>query len=361
MDCTQTDWLSNKEYLEHFRKKVAQQRVPLSGSLDLTHRCNLRCVHCYLGDQRSIRKDSKAELSTAQWMSIMDDLREAGCLHLLITGGEPLLRRDFEEIYRHAKSNGFLVTVFTNGTLVTDSILKIFDDLPPRAVEISLYGATPATYERVTGIRGSYAQCLEGIQGLLDRQINLSLKTILMTLNRHEFYDMENKAKEYGVKFRFDAAIFPCFNNDKGPIRLRVTPEEVIEKEFSDTDRSQKWKDYFDRTKGFAVSDTLYNCGAGVTMFHVDPYGNLQPCLMAIGYKYNLLGGDFLTGWHDVMPLMRRKKAGAAYVCNECEKRTLCGFCPAFSRLENSAEDVYSKYLCAVGQLRFQAVQHTCI
>jgi radical SAM protein with 4Fe4S-binding SPASM domain len=165
-------------------------------------------------------------------------------------------------------------------------------------------------------------------------------------------------AKEYGVKFRFDAAIFPCFNEDKGPLGLRVTPEEVIEKEFSDRDRAQEWKNYFERTKGFSVSETLYNCGAGLTTFHIDPYGNLQPCVMTIDYQYNLLEGDFLAGWNDVIPLMRDKKAGAAYRCNQCEKRTLCGFCPPFSRLEKGTEEAYSEYLCALGQLRFEAVQH---
>jgi MoaA/NifB/PqqE/SkfB family radical SAM enzyme len=209
MDCAQTDWLSDKEYVQHFNRKVAEQRVPLYGSVELTHRCNLRCVHCYLGDKASVRGDGKQELDTAQWISIIDEIAEAGCLNLLITGGEPLLRKDFSEIYCHAKKNGLLVTVFTNGTMITEEILELFQDLPPRAVEISLYGATAATYEKITGIKGSYDQCLRGIQSLLDYGINLKLKTILMTLNRHEFYDIENMAKEYGVEFRFDAAIFP--------------------------------------------------------------------------------------------------------------------------------------------------------
>jgi radical SAM protein with 4Fe4S-binding SPASM domain len=357
MECAQTEWLSDKEYLQQFNRMVAEQRVPLSGSIDLTHRCNLRCVHCYIGNQASVRGNGKQELDTAQWISIIDQITEAGCLNLLITGGEPLLRKDFKEIYCHAKRSGLLVTVFANGTMVTEEIIELFQDLPPQAIDISLYGATAPTYEKITGVEGSYGQCLKGIQSLLDHRINLKLKTILMTLNRHEFYDIEEMAKEYGAKFRFDAAIFPCMNGDKSPLGLRVSPEEAIEKEFSDNDRSRQWKDFFERMQGFTLPDTLYNCGSGLTSFHIDPYGHLQPCLMVTGLQYDLLDGSFMEGWRDVIPRIRERKAGAAYGCNKCERMTLCGFCPGFFELENGVEDIYSKYLCELGQYRFKAIR----
>jgi MoaA/NifB/PqqE/SkfB family radical SAM enzyme len=335
MECAQTDWLSNKEYLQQFNRKVAEQRIPLSGSIELTHRCNLRCAHCYIGNQACVRGNGKQEL---------------------ITGGEPLLRKDFKEIYCHAKTKGLLVTVFTNGTMVTEKILELFQDLPPRAVEISLYGATAQTYEKITGIKGSFERCLKGIQSLLDHRINLKLKTILMTLNRHEFYDIETMAEEYGVKFRFDAAIFPSLNGDKTPLGLRVSPEEVIEKEFSNGDRSREWKDFFERMQGFSLPERLYNCGTGLTSFHIDPYGHLQPCLMVANLRHDLLEGSFVEGWRDVIPRVRERKAGAAYSCNTCDKMTLCSFCPGFFELENGAEEILSEYLCALGQCRFEAI-----
>jgi radical SAM protein with 4Fe4S-binding SPASM domain len=359
MECAQTDWLSDKEYLQQFNRKVAEQRVPLFGSIDLTHRCNLRCVHCYLGGKAGARGNGKQELGTDQWISIIDEITDAGCLYLLITGGEPLLRKDFKEIYCHAKANGLLVTVFTNGTMVTEEILELFQDLPPRAVEISLYGATAPTYEKITAVKGSYGQCLKGIHSLLDHRINLKLKTILMTLNRHEFYDMETMAKEYGAKFRFDAAIFPSMDGDKAPLGLRVSPEEAIEKEFSDGDRSRQWKYFFERMQGLSLPDTLYNCGTGLTSFHIDPYGRLQPCLMVTNLRYDLLEGSFREGWLDVIPRVRERKAGAAYSCNQCEKMALCGFCPGFFELENGAEHIYSEYLCALGKCRFDAIDRS--
>lgn len=358
MECTQvqTPRLTNEEYLREFNKKVAKRRIPFSGNLALTHRCSVRCIHCYLGEEVSARGNMGKELNTLQWKTIIDEITGAGCLYLLITGGEPLLRNDFKEIYSHAKTNGLLVTLFTNGMLINDRILELFRELPPKALEITLYGATPGTHERITGVKGSYKKSLQGIRKLIRQKTNVRLKTILMTHNRHEFFDMENLAGELGVKFRFDAAVFPGLNGDKNPIRLRVPVEEAIEKEFSDSDRRQQWKDFFLKMRELPVQDYLYQCGAGLTHFHIDPYGNLQPCLMVTDLKYNLVKNSFSRGWNEVMPLIRERKPGSNYSCNNCKKRALCGFCPAFFKLENNTEDICSQYLCTMGQQRYEKI-----
>ena len=355
MDCPQSEHLGTVEYLEQFNRKVAQQRVPLTGSIELTHRCNLHCVHCYLGG-RSSRASEHQELTTAQWLSILDQAMEAGCLYLLITGGEPTLRRDFAAIYRHAKQLGLLVTVFTNGTSISDEVIDLFADLPPRQVEISLYGATAETYERITGVRGSFERCMAGIRRLLDAHLHVGLKTILMTLNRHELCAIEQMAEDLGVKFRFDAAIFPCFNGDRTPVELRVPAREAVAMEMADGERLRKWRDFFHRQSAIAPAQTLYQCGAGTMAFHVDPFGNLRPCSMVREPSCNLLSHSFRTGWGTVIPRLHEKKARAGFSCNRCEKRALCGYCPAFFALESGAEDVRSEYLCAIGQRRYEAI-----
>ncbi len=347
--------MSNRKFIEEFNRKAAELRIPLSGSIDLTHRCNLRCIHCYLKGQR--KHSTREEMDADKIRFLLDEVTEAGCLHFLLTGGEPLLRRDFPEIYSHAKKNGLIVTVFTNGTLITDTVLHLFEELPPRIVEISLYGATARTYEKITGIEGSFDKCLNGIKRLLDHNIKVGLKTILMSVNSHEFFDIENIAKGFGVKFRFDAAIFPGADGDKFPMTLRVSPADAVEKEFSDSDRLSNWEEYFERSRRQSPSDKLYNCGAGVTGFHIDPYGNLQPCLMTTRIKYDLLNGSFLEGWCGTIADLLHKKAGDLY-CSRCEKRHLCGFCPAFSEMENGKEDVRSEYLCSIGNHRYRFIKN---
>lgn len=358
MECreTQTPGLTNVEFLWEFNKKAAQLRIPLSGNLALTHRCSVRCVHCYLGEEVSARENIHKELDTRQWKRIIDEITRAGCLYLLITGGEPLLRKDFKEIYSHAKTNGLLVTLFTNGMLINDDILEFFHRFPPRAVEITIYGASQGIHERITRVKGSYEKTWAGINKLIRQKINVRLKTILMTLNRHEFFDMQNMAGELGVKFRFDAAVFPRLNGDKSPLKQRVPVEDAIEKEFSDENRCREWKEFFMKARDLPTQDYLYQCGAGMTHFHIDPYGNLKPCLMISDLDYNLVNGDFPTGWKEVMPHIKKRKPGNDYKCNQCQKRALCGFCPAFFKLENDAEDICSQYLCIMGQQRFEKI-----
>jgi radical SAM protein with 4Fe4S-binding SPASM domain len=346
-------------FIRDFNKKSEKLRIPISGSIDLTDRCNLRCIHCYLRQTSDPQGSGVYEMNTRKILSLIDEITGAGCLYFLITGGEPLLRKDFPEIYSHAKKNGLILTVFTNGTLLTDRVIDLFGDLPPRVVEISLYGATAATYEEIAGVPGTYEKCLKAVRRLLERKISVGLKTILMTANRHEFKDIEAIAREFGVKFRFDAAIFPCLNGDRSPLMLRVPPEEAVEKEFSDKSRARKWGDFFERTHGqLPDNDSLYNCGAGITNFHIDARGNLKPCMMISDMTFDLLHGSFLQGWHGIIAGIRQKKAGNASACNRCEKRHLCGFCPAFSKLENGAEDHYSQYLCSVGSFRFMQVKN---
>jgi radical SAM protein with 4Fe4S-binding SPASM domain len=299
------------------------------------------------------------ELKTEQILSLLDEITEAGCLFLLITGGEPLLRKDFPRIYTHAKQNGLIPTVFTNGTLITKSVAALFRKFPPYSVEISLYGATATTYEKITGVKDSYALCIKGIQLLLKNNINVQLKTMLMTLNSHELCAMEEMAHNLGVRFRFDAALFACLNGDKTPLSLRVSPEDAVQKEFSDPVRYREWQDYDKRHKDKYVEENLYVCGAGSTNFHIDSYGYLQPCLMTHTIRYNLFDGNFLSGWYNIYERIREKKVRQDFPCKGCEKVAFCNYCPAFFLLENGEEDSRSEYLCRAGSLRHARLHHT--
>lgn len=330
-------------------------RVPLSGALEVTHKCNLRCAHCYVGPARySVQQD---EMGKEQIFRLLDEICDAGCLHLLITGGEPLMRPDFCEIYEHAKRKGMILTVFTNGTLITRKILDLFSDLPPKVAEISLYGATPETYEAVTGIQGSYRSCIRGIENLLGRGINVALKTMLMSVNSHEFYEIERIAKSYGVKFRFDAALFPRFDQDRFPISLRVPVEEAIDKEFSDVNRLTEWKTFIGRNRTANTGDRLYSCGAGVSSFHIDAEGFLMPCLMVRHFKYDLRSGRFDEGWQ-TMAHLGDIKAANGHRCLDCSTNAFCDYCPAFFLLEEGDENLPSDYLCRLGKARSSVVMN---
>ncbi len=350
---------TSTEFMNNLYRKASEQRIPMNGSFEITHRCNLRCKHCYLGSQDVVHANAAdQELDTKTICKIIDEITTAGCLQLLITGGEPLVRKDFLEIYQHAAQSGLIIRLFTNGTLISDKIIKELQAMPPRETEITLYGATAETYENVTGVPGSYKRCMQGIEKLLAAKIPLKLKTMLLNLNQHEFHDMEQFADNLGLGFRYDSAVQPCLNGDKAPLTYRVTPDEIVAIDFADKGRCVGWQEQYEKYGGVFVSDKLYNCGAGRMGFHIDPCGNLMPCMTAVHYKYNLLQGSFEDGWNNFIPKeFLAKLAPKNFGCQKCPKQFLCNFCPAFFYLENESETERSEYLCQIGHQRYQAIQ----
>lgn len=357
MACPQTEWLSNEAFLRKFNRKAREARIPVQGSFEITRRCNLNCAHCYLGGHSSGADQKRSELTTDQVLAVIDQMAAAGCLFLLLTGGEPLLRRDFAQIYTHARSKGMMVTVFSNGTLIDSEAIALFKKYPPYQVEISLYGATPGVYERITGVRGSFQRCLAGIEALQASGVRFGLKSILMRQNCEEMVEIEKLAMDYCGRFRFDAAIFPTIKGDPSPMAYRVEPARVVNLEMANTGRRAEWREFLERYKDFQASDNLYQCGAGMTLFHVSASGDLQPCMMASGYGHDLLHSGFAAGWKGFAENFRNRKAPPSYQCNDCDKMMLCNFCPAFFNLETGSEAVASDYLCRLGHERYKSLK----
>ena len=252
-------------------------------------------------------KQSEKSLS-----NIIDEIADAGCLFLLFTGGDPFLREDFIDIYCYAIMRGMIVTVFTNGSLVSDEIVEVFKKFPPREVGISVYGVTPETYQSITGQKDGFEKTIAGIDKLFKQGIRIQLKTILMTKNQHEFDLIKKIAEDRKLNFRFDALIFPCLGGDQSPLKFRVSPETVVEKNLSSPERRDQWKNYYRRMKDFSLSDILYGCGAGLNSFHVNPAGELSPCIMTGHISYNLLEGSFTDGWENTIPKIKEKNYSAS-------------------------------------------------
>jgi radical SAM protein with 4Fe4S-binding SPASM domain len=337
-------------------ERAIARRVPLSGSIAMTHRCHLRCVHCYLGDERSARPP-QGELGTEFWLSVIDQVADAGCLNLLMTGGETLLRPDFPAVYERARRRGMLVTVFTNGTLIGERLVRLFQEFSPDLVEITLYGGSPETYERVTEIPGSFERCLRGLDALLAGRIRTALKAMVLAENRHEVEAMRRIASERGLAFRLDAALFPAWDGDHSPLDHRIPPEEAVAIEMRDTTFHDRASEYFNKMRGQQPPDQqLYSCMAGLTGFHVDPRGMLLPCLMVSTHGYDLRHGSFRTGWDEVLRGFTEQKVVPGYECHRCETRFLCGLCPAQAAMESGSPYGRSEYLCRLGDLRRRAV-----
>ena len=355
MSCLAAD-LNDARWTVDFRACAAKARRPIAASLELTRRCNLRCAHCYLGDQAEQHRLRDQERGTEAVKAALSEWVEAGCLYLLLTGGDPMLRADFAGIYRHARELGMVVTVFCNGTLVTGEIVSLFRELPPRKVEISLYGATAPTHEAVTGIPGSHARAWEGIRRLQAGGIRVVLKTLLLKANLSEFEAMERQAAEVGAGFRHDAAIFPCLHGgSRAPLAFRISPEEAVRVDLATAERRRMWREKIEKTAAHPEDDRLYACGAGQTFFHADPFGGLLPCLMSATYRCSARDRRFQDVWGGELAEIRRRRRtrmGGSFSGN---LRGACTHCPAFNALETGDEELESEPMRQTTRLRYEA------
>jgi len=355
MDCPSLINLGYGSFSESLHAKVSQRRIPLNGSIEVTMRCNLRCEHCYL-PMSERTGSSQDELSFTEMQRILSEIADAGCLWLLLTGGEPFLRRDFLQIYDDAKHKGFIISVFTNGTLLNEQIADHLAEWRPFSIEISLYGATQATYERVTGIPGSYARCMRGIELLLERDLPLRLKSVLLTLNQHELAQMKEFSESLGSEYNFDPMINAGIAGDLYPTQFRLSPEQIISLEIQDPDRSKKWPKMFEKYKDLQIETRqMYTCGAGRSGFHIDPTGKLCLCLMARNPHYDLRRGSFQDGWDRFMNDVLALEYSSSFGCTSCELRMICAQCPAMGFTEFGDPEAQVPFICQLAHLRHEA------
>ena len=248
-------------------KQVAFERAqPLSASLELTYRCNWRCVFCYNPRHHDLRG-----LPTQRWLSLLDELRELGTLYVALTGGEPLAHPEFLTIARGVRDRAFALRILTNGALVTEALAGAIAGLLPMAVELSLHGARAETHDRATATPGSFAAMLRGLERLRERGVALVLKTPVTRLNEDELDGMREVAEARGVPLRLDAVLTPRDDGDPGPLAYRATPDG-LRRVYRALD-AQGVLPREERVKGGA------NCGLGRTTLAIDPEGNVFPCL----------------------------------------------------------------------------------
>ncbi len=337
------------------------RRVPAQVSIEVTRRCPLKCLHCYNNLPMNDRTARSQELTFEEHCKLLDELAAAGCLWLLYTGGEIFGRPDFLNIYTEAKKRGFLITLFTNGTLITPKIADYLAEWRPFAIEITLYGATRDTYEALTQIPDSYDKCIRGIRLLLDRNLPLALKTVPTTINQHEVYEMKRMAEEdFNVQFKFDPLVNPRIDCSQSPLAIRLSPEDAVILDLLDARREHEYRALIEMELSTAGDrrelDTVYFCGGGRQSCAVSPSGEMSICVLSHQEGYSIRQGSFQEGWKGRLREIREKPSRQKTICAECRIRTLCSMCPANGELENGDPEKPVEFLCQVAHLRAYAL-----
>ena len=357
MQCPSIPEIDIAEWGEGVKSRLGGKRYPYSATFEITDRCNLSCVQCYINQAAGSRAARSTELTTEQAKQILAQIAEAGCFFLTFTGGDPILRSDFPQIYQYAKRLGMVVSIFTNGTLITPEIADMLAEYTPRVIEITLYGATQQTYERVTRTPGAFKRVHRGIKLLLDRQVPLSLKTMVMTINHHELDAMQAFAEGLGVKFRYDGLLWPRLNGDLTPLQYQLPLVDLVNLEFHSEEALTEWIRLSKRFEGQATRrKRIFSCGIGRRSFHIDSQGMLSGCMSVRRPAYDLKEMTFLEGWERLgsQPLQLRQLDTP---CRSCTLNDLCNQCPGWSQAVHGDDETPVTFLCQLAHLRAKKIK----
>lgn len=353
MNCSFESDLALDEFTERMLVPLGNARYPFSASIELTERCNLNCLHCFINQPAGDPAARSGELSTNSWLRVLDQMAEAGTLFLLITGGEPLLRDDFEEIFIHTRKRGMLVSLFSNATMLTPRIADVLADWGLHSLEVSLYGATPETYEKVTRQPGSFERCLRGIELALTKGFKFSLKTVLLTVNQHELEAMRTLTESYGLEFRYDSTLWPRLDGTTANMQYQLSNQEMLEFDLYDPDRREGWEETAQSFEGQLLrAENVFTCGAGYRSYHIDARGRMSPCLMVRKPQYDVLTEGFAEAWKK-LGAIRKLKRSKHTACETCPAAALCTMCPGWSlAIYGDYESIYPP-VCEIGLMRY--------
>jgi radical SAM protein with 4Fe4S-binding SPASM domain len=319
-------------------KKMRGKRALISFDLEITARCNNNCRHCYINLPAGDREAIKKELSLEEIIEMANEAVSLGAVWCLITGGEPLLRDDFPDIYLSLKKKGLLISVFTNAALITKGHIKLFKEYPPRDIEVSVYGVKKETYERISRTPGSFAAFRQGLDLLLGSGLNVRLKAMALRSNLYEQPAIarfcKEKTKDY---FRFDPLLHLRYDGDEArnaEIKAeRLSPEEIVALEQSDPERFQALQKGCDKLIDPQFSHTsckhLFHCGAGSESCSLSYDGlfHLCPSLWHPDCVYDLKQGTLTEAWQGFIPrvrAMQSEKREFLETCRVCPLINLC-------------------------------------
>lgn len=337
-----------------------------SFTLELTARCNNNCRHCYINLPENDRLAKAEELSFAEIASIVDQAVDLGAVWCLITGGEPLLRDDFADIYLYLKRKGLLVTVFTNGTLITQKHVELFRKYPPRDIEVTVYGITAKTYAAVTRKNDLFPAFINGVNLLLENGIRVNLKNVTIKANLDEFEQIADFCRKHSsATFRFDPLIHLRFDRDETRNReiraQRLTPEEIAVLERSDAARFNVLEKNCDKLIlppiPQSANPNLFGCGAGIADFVISYNGFYRLCssLWHTDCMFDFAKKTVQEIRENLVPKVRSlQSSNPEFIknCANCSIINLCMWCPAHAFLETGRLDKPCQYFCDVADKR---------
>ena len=337
--------------------KAADLGIPITANFELTARCNFNCKMCYIHSSKGI--DAEKELSAEKWIGIAEEAKSLGSLYVLLTGGEPLLRSDFAEIYTAICNMGMVVYLNTNASLITEELFDLFEKYPPFRVNVSLYGASEETYRSLCGTK-HFRTVVNNIRRLKSMGINVYLTCSITRYNKDDLFEIQKLADDLGCHLKAASYLYPPSRKcdpEIGSNLARLSPLEAAEKKIEFEKIHYDEETFYSRIGGFVYSaDYIINdhndidegyevlCRAGKSSLWIDWKGNLAACGMFGDERFSLKKMTLSEAWRSVNE--DTVKIRLPIECRNCRYRAFCNVCAAVCRTETGSFDSVPRYVC---------------
>lgn len=340
-------------------KKAEKNKIPLSGTFELSPVCNFNCKMCYIRmSAEEMKKHQDEAMTLEKWKEIADQAKKAGMLYLLLTGGEPFLWPDFWELYDYLNKLGFVISINTNGSLIDENMVARLCENPPSRINITLYGSSEETYERLCGNRAGYTRTIQAIKALKAAGILVKLNGSLTPYNADDLEEIVQFAKENDLLLEATPYMFPPLRKD--PDRFgendRFTAKQAAYWLIRRIELQKDEETYVKYLK--AMRDNMIDpvelcgdaengkmfCRAGRASFWITWNGKMTPCGMLNYPEMNLAEYDFLTAWKRIVHATEQIRISG--VCRSCANNQVCHSCAAVAYTETGSFEGIPKYMC---------------
>lgn len=353
---------TNARITDFLFQKASRRKIPLSGTFELSPECNFACRMCYVRKtHREVLAHDRPMVTLAQWLEIARQAREQGMLYLLLTGGEPFLWPDFWKLYDALVHMGILVSVNTNGSLIDEEVIRKLKDLPPNRVNITLYGASDATYERLCGAKNVFSRVDRAISGLKAAGVNVKLNCSLTPHNAGDLQDIIRYAKQRDLYLQVNTYMFPPIRRDASMVGKndRFTPQEAAYyhmERYRLQSSPEEYQTFLRQTAegmeqpiGLDEScidplDGKIRCRAGNAAFWITWDGWMTPCGMMPEPKIELMGRPFREVWQELAGVS--DGLALSGICSQCPDQKICHSCIAIAASETGSYGGIPTYLC---------------
>jgi len=313
-------------------EKALELGIPLSVQLDLTYRCNERCVHCYLDHE------DHGELTTSEIKNLLDQMADAGVFYLTISGGEIFMRKDFFEILEHARARTFCIKLKTNGVLIRKKEAERIRSVGVESIQVSIYSHRPEVHDAITKMPGSLKRSIEAIRLLREHGIHIIMANVLMKQNVQDHAGVKNLAADLGAKFIIDPTITPMMNGGRSILSLNID-EAALREVFHNEALAGNVEEFCapPQAPGEEALNSL-PCSAGHTACYVSPYGDVYPCVQFPLPSGNVRRTKFVDIWRHSPQLseVRSIRLRDMPACSRCAHGATCTRCPGLAFMEGN-------------------------